>query len=119
MHEVVVSAVMAAVAAATITFNSTSQKREFSLPPSEASYIPFSYSFFLFGKKLSLIIQKFCCAQIHHLKNNFWLISHNFFQLLLNDHLASIHDIQSLRGLLYLAALQVVVVVICHLSFII
>ena len=29
MHDVVVSAVIAAVAAATITFNSTSQKREF------------------------------------------------------------------------------------------
>ena len=32
MQEVVVSAVMAAVAAATITFNSTSQKREFFIP---------------------------------------------------------------------------------------
>ena len=32
MHDVVVSAVMAAVAAATITFNSTSQNREFFIP---------------------------------------------------------------------------------------
>ena len=32
IHDVVVSAVMAAVAAATITFNSTSQKREFFIP---------------------------------------------------------------------------------------
>ena len=35
MHDVVVSAVMAAVAAATITFNSTSQNREFFI----ASYL--------------------------------------------------------------------------------
>ena len=32
IHDVVVSAVIAAVAAATITFNSTSQKREFFIP---------------------------------------------------------------------------------------
>ena len=32
MHDVVVSAVIAAVAAATITFNSTSQNREFFIP---------------------------------------------------------------------------------------